>query len=85
MCGVGRLLHLVLHDGPPIGKPQGGGRFSSPVDINSAREEADRQRRLAHQQNMVTGGVVDGKFGFKEVPLYSDAMVTKRGRGFQGR
>ncbi|KAI5794328.1 hypothetical protein DFH27DRAFT_129988 [Peziza echinospora] len=93
----GRLLHLVLHDGPAIGKPPSSissassSKYSSPAksDLNAAREEADRQRRLAHQRNaaaigpVARGGVIDGTFGFKAPTLYSDSLVQRRGRGFQ--
>lgn len=82
----GRRLHVVLHNGPPIGKPSSfSSKFSSPsssVDHNTAREEADRQRRLANQQHL-NGNVVDGTYGFKAPILYSDTLVSKRGRGFQ--
>ncbi|KAF8466413.1 hypothetical protein BDZ91DRAFT_725363 [Kalaharituber pfeilii] len=82
----GRRLHVVLHPGPPIGRPSYLAKSSSPavvVDHNAAREEADRQRRLVNQQYM-NGGVIDGTYGFKAPVLYSDQLVAKRGRGFQG-
>lgn len=83
----GRRIHLFLHDGPPIGKPP----HNTPTplrdssDMTAARAEADRVRRLANQQTALSRHIVDGTQGFKAPMLYSDSLIQRRGRGFQGK